>query len=689
MKTTLLITLVFLWPFLEAEEFWPTPEWQKARPSDAGMKEGHLRKARDYALTGGGSGFIIRHGRLVMSWGDPNRRYDLKSTTKSIGITALGLAIADGKIQLEDKAVQHHPSFGVPPESNRKTGWIENITIQHLATQTAGFEKPGGYTKLIYEPGTKWAYSDGGPNWLAECVTLAYGQDVDKLMFERVFTPLGIERKDLSWRKNSYRNARLGHVMRREFGSGIRANVDAMARIGYLYLRGGRWQSKQIIPGKFVRKASRPLQSVAGIPEHNPKRHGNASGHYGLLWWNNADGTLKNVPRDAYWSWGLYESLIVVIPSLDIVIARAGKSWQRKWDGHYEVLRPFFEPVVESVTGSKPRTQVGKREAATSATAPSAVRLPCPPSPIIKGIEWAPAAGIIRKARGSDNWPMTWGDDDHQYTAYGDGRGFKPNVERKLSMGLCRVTGGPGGFQGVNLRSSTAERTGGGASGPKVSGILMVDRVLYILVRNTGNSQLAWSTNRGQTWTWSDWKFTTSFGYPTFLNFGRDYEGARDEYIYIYSQDSNSAYKRSDQMVLARVPAKQITRREAYRFFQKLEEGKPVWSADITRRGPVFTHRAACYRSSVSYNAALKRYLWCQTGPGKDTRFRGGIGIFDAPEPWGPWTTVFYIKKWDVGPGETSCLPTKWMSKDGRTVHLVFSGNDSFSVRKGTLLLTE
>jgi hypothetical protein len=217
----------------------------------------------------------------------------------------------------------------------------------------------------------------------------------------------------------------------------------------------------------------------------------------------------------------------------------------------------------------------------------------------------------------------------------------------------------------------------------------MVDRVLYILVRNTGNSQLAWSTNRGQTWTWSDWKFTTSFGYPTFLNFGRNYEGARDEYIYIYSQDSNSAYKRSDQMVLARVPAKQITRREAYRFFQKLEGGKPVWSADITQRGSVFTHQAACYRSSVSYNAALKRYLWCQTGPGKDTRFRGGIGIFDAPAPWGPWTTVFYSNEWDAGPGETSCLPTKWMSKDGRTVHLVFSGNDSFSVRKGTLLLTE
>ena len=142
-------------------------------------------------------------------------------------------------------------------------------------------------------------------------------------------------------------------------------------------------------------------------------------------------------------------------------------------------------------------------------------------------------------------------------------------------------------------------------------------------------------------------------------------------------------------MVFARVPAKQITKRDAYEFLQKLDDGSPVWNANINRRGAVFTHEGACYRSSVSYNAAIRRYLWCQTGAGSDTRFRGGIAIYDAPEPWGPWTTVFYTPQWDVGPGETSCLPTKWMSRDGCTIHLVFSGNDCFSVRKGTLLLAE
>jgi hypothetical protein len=309
---------------------------------------------------------------------------------------------------------------------------------------------------------------------------------------------------------------------------------------------------------------------------------------------------------------------------------------------------------------------------------------------VIRGIAWAPPSTIIRKAKGGDNWPITWGDDGHLYTAYGDGRGFEPPVERKLSMGLAKVSGGPDDFRGENLRAPSAERTGDGASGPKVSGMLMVDHVLYMLVRNVANAQLAWSRDRGQTWTWSEWKFETSFGCPTFLNFGRNYRGARDAYVYIYSHDSDSAYRRADRMVLARVPKDQITSRTAYEYFRRFDaNGTPRWTADIEERGAVFRHAGRCYRSSVSYCAPRRRYLWCQTGTGGDTRFRGGLALYDAPEPWGPWTTVYSSDAWDVGPGETSCLPVKWMSADGRTVHLVFSGDDAFSVRKGTLLLVE
>jgi len=330
----------------QAQQF----EWERASPASQGMNESKLQQAREYALTGGGSGYIIRHAKLVMSWGDPKKRYDLKSTTKSIGATALGLAIMDGKIRLTDKARKYHPTLAAPPASNAETGWPDRITILHLATQTAGFEKPGGYGKLLFQPGAKWHYSDAGPNWLAECVTLAYKKDLKELMFDRVFSPIGIKRIDLTWRRNAYRPGNINGIPRREFGSGISANVDAMARIGYLYLRGGKWNGKQIIPRSFVDRASTTVPEVLGLPEWDAERYGNASDHYGLLWWNNADGTLAGVPRDAYWTWGLYDSLIVVIPSLDVVVARAGKSWQRSWDSHYAVLKPFLEPICASVS---------------------------------------------------------------------------------------------------------------------------------------------------------------------------------------------------------------------------------------------------------------------------------------------------------------------------------------------------
>jgi hypothetical protein len=95
-------------------------------------------------------------------------------------------------------------------------------------------------------------------------------------------------------------------------------------------------------------------------------------------------------------------------------------------------------------------------------------------------------------------------------------------------------------------------------------------------------------------------------------------------------------------------------------------------------------------RSSVSHRVPSGRYLWWQQLPNNpakpDTRFQGGFAVYDAPEPWGPWTTVFYTELWDCGPGETGCFPTKWMSEDGKTVWLVFSGDDYLSVRQAALL---
>ena len=284
----------------------------------------------------------------------------------------------------------------------------------------------------------------------------------------------------------------------------------------------------------------------------------------------------------------------------------------------------------------------------------------------------------------SDNWPLTWGDDDLIYTAYGDGTGFDPKVPEKLSLGFARIEGGPSDPKGTNIRSATGEQKGNGPRGRKASGLLMIDGVLYMWARNAGNAQLAWSGDHGRTWTWSDWKFTTGFGCPTFLNFGKNYGNARDEYVYVYSPDANDAYQPADRLVLARVRKDQIKDRAAYEFFAGMVlTTQPNWTKDIRRCGAVFQHAGKCLRCTVSFDSGLNRYLLCQAGSAG--LVRAGFGVFDAPEPWGPWTTVTYSSQWDVNPGDTASFPTKWMSADGKTLYLVYSGDDSFNVRRAVL----
>ena len=104
-------------------------------------------------------------------------------------------------------------------------------------------------------------------------------------------------------------------------------------------------------------------------------------------------------------------------------------------------------------------------------------------------------------------------------------------------------------------------------------------------------------------------------------------------------------------------------------------------------RGAVFEKERGCSRSGVSYNVGVGRYLWWHRDsvPGdENTRFRGGFAIYDGPDPWGLWTTVYYTDLRDVGLDDQVLYPTKWIGEDGRVCHLIFSGDDTFVVRRVT-----
>jgi hypothetical protein len=112
---------------------------------------------------------------------------------------------------------------------------------------------------------------------------------------------------------------------------------------------------------------------------------------------------LAEVPSDAFWSWGLYDSLIFVVPSLDRVVARTGRSWPRQPGGaHYDPLRPFVKPIVAAAQrtsrtflNSPPENREPDNERRTVPAAPATL----PRGSLISEARWPPAETIRRAAQ--------------------------------------------------------------------------------------------------------------------------------------------------------------------------------------------------------------------------------------------------------------------------------------------------
>ena len=644
------------------------------------MDSAVLGKAREFALKYGGAGCVVRSGYMVNSWGDTSERIHIYSATKGIGATLLGIALDEDKLRLTDRAMDHHPSIGVPPESNRQTGWLEEITIEHLATHTAGFEKDRGYAPLLFRPGSMFLYSDGGTNWLAECITLAYREDLYSLLKDRVLVHLGVSDQQLQWDVNDKRTDPIEGITRLPINAHIWTNAQVLARIGLLYLRRGVWKGRRIISRAFIEQLRQPIPRLGQVPTHPDSLLApvGTTGH-GLLWWNNADAHLPDVPTDAYWTYGLNSNLIIVVPSLDLVVSRTADKKADASSHPYRFpngdIQPFLAPVVASVRGAK-----------VTVTKPKPAYRP---SPAIKGLTID--ADRISIGNG-DNWPITWGDDGGLYTVYCDGEGWG---DRRFSMAMAKVSGRPPEVSGVNIPSPTGEcgpdDTGFGKRGRKACGLVMADGVLYMWVRNLNSadgtgSSLAWSADCAQTWTWESWTLPEC-GYPVWLNAGRGYADGANDYLYFYFPDSPSAYAVTDRIDLGRVHRAKVTQRDAYEFFAGLDPAnQPTWSNRFDERQGVFEHSGGCHRPCVTYNPGLKRYLLCTITTS------GHFGLFDAPEPWGVWTSVYVTD--EFSPSESPFapqIPSKWISPDGTIFHLVYScyphGPYQFNIQKCILTL--
>jgi hypothetical protein len=369
-------------------------------------------------------------------------------------------------------------------------------------------------------------------------------------------------------------------------------------------------------------------------------------------------------------------------------------------------------------------------QAVTLREAPAAaIEPPYPHSRIAAEVSWdfstVPSG---RKAVGSDIWPMTWAADGNLYAAFGDGGGFEGTEHSKAtgrtSLGFARISGSP---SDVGIDSVIGRNVWGQAPlfaenqatfGGKVDDLLAVAGVLYAqgglwtaktcrcqdpTVRqddNPNERQLAWSRDFGKTWSIVPWSVPSDLG--TTLQFGPDYSGATDPaHVYLYYQmdarrDATRIYLRrvrTDELLVdPRTP-------DHYEYFAGFRShGAALWSANVNESLPVFQDPTVPPGVSVGptviYDAPLARYiLFAWHG-----NLLGQLGIFEAETPWGPWATLDYYDDWGgfnetAGAATGFSLPTKWLSSDGRTFWVVFSGEknglvndfDSLNMLRGTL----
>ena len=353
----------------------------------------------------------------------------------------------------------------------------------------------------------------------------------------------------------------------------------------------------------------------------------------------------------------------------------------------------------------------------------SAQPAPYPSSSVILAVHWGfSAAKRLRKADGSDIWPCTWALDDALYCAWGDGGGFQgTDGIGRVSLGFARVTGSPrssepSSFQGRNLWGMPPYADYRATFGGKVGSLVAVDGVIYgagsLWTRQNAKDPVAtweagtlerliWSYDLGRTWQVAPWAPGDDLG--SFLQFGRDRANAPGGYVYGYFSRPNDP----THVYLKRIAASELqlaaTRRPhpQYLAFVSRSGDSISWSARPTDAIPVFADVRNAVGPVVVYDAPLGRYLLTighdPSGQPRDMA-PGELGMFEAPHPWGPWSTVYYADSWGGFPASTRgdylglTFPVKWISTDGRVLWGVYSGPgrlDAFNLVRASLVARE
>lgn len=265
--------------------------------------------AADKQLHSLNSFMLIRHGHVVAEgWWAPYRPdapHSLYSLSKSFTSTAVGLAISEGKLSLDDEVLKFFPDEAPQhPSKNLKSMRVRDLLRMECGQQVEvtrnddeSWAKQFLAQPVPFKPGTHFLYNTTGTYMLSAIVQKATGQTLLDYLTPRLFDPLGIENP--TWTMSPQ------GVCAGGFGLSIR--TEDIARFGQLYLQKGKWDGKQIVPEAWVTAAT-TLQTSNGS---NPKSDWDQG--YCYQFWRCRHG--------AYRGDGMWGQYCIVMPEQDAVVA--------------------------------------------------------------------------------------------------------------------------------------------------------------------------------------------------------------------------------------------------------------------------------------------------------------------------------------------------------------------------------
>jgi CubicO group peptidase (beta-lactamase class C family) len=266
---------------------------------------------------------FLRHGKVIAEgWWypyKPDLKHTLYSTSKSFTSTAVGFAVSEKRLTVNDKVISFFPAD--LPDS--VSPFLASMAVKDLLTMSAGQDpdptfrvvvKDSNWVKsflslpVVNAPGTKFLYNSLATYMLSAIVQKVTGEKIIDYLMPRLFEPLGIE--GIDWEVDP-RGINTG-------GWGLRVKTEDMSKFGQLYLQNGKWNGKQILPSAWIKEAT--TFKIDQAPEASQSKKDSSDWMQGYCY------QFWRCRNNAFRADGAYGQYIIVMPDKEAVIAIQAES---------------------------------------------------------------------------------------------------------------------------------------------------------------------------------------------------------------------------------------------------------------------------------------------------------------------------------------------------------------------------